>query len=172
MRQRFYLCLAVLPLLTGCGDLLSLHALYTRADEVIDKSYEGKWQNKDDFLTVERVDDRYDVTMKARTEPGDTVKYEVHFLDVRGIRFADILPQDQIGHMILKTSVSPDGLLHMAFFDSEWLRQHVPHDQADIERERKQAVLTLKTPELRRLVAKYALEPRAYDKEIVFQRMR
>jgi hypothetical protein len=45
----------------------------------------------------------------------------------------------------------------------------VPHDEADIELGNKQAILTVPTPELKKLVAKYAHEEKAYDKEIVFK---
>jgi len=51
----------------------------------------------------------------------------------------------------------------LAFFDSEWLRARVPHEEADLQDARKQAVLTASTPQLRRMLAKYAREPRAFD---------
>jgi len=73
-----------------------------------------------------------------------------------------LLPEDQIGHMFLKVTVTGDQL-RVAFFDSEWLRQRVRHEEADIENGRKRAVLTSPTSELRRVVAKYAAEPKAYD---------
>jgi len=61
------------------------------------------------------------------------------------------------------------GQLQVAFMDSKWLREAVPHDEADIELGRKQAILTISTSELKKLVAKYAREEKAYDAEIVFK---
>ena len=61
----------------------------------------------------------------------DKVNYEVHLVDINGVRFADLLPEDQIGHLILKVLVA-DGRLRISFFDSEWLRQRVPHEEADM----------------------------------------
>jgi hypothetical protein len=55
------------------------------------------------------------------------------------------------------------GELRLAFFDSEWLRQRVPHEEADLQGSRKQAMLIASTPPLRRMLAKFAREPRAFD---------
>jgi hypothetical protein len=45
----------------------------------------------------------------------------------------------------------------------------VTHEQAEIGGGRTRAVLTLRTAQLRALVAKYARDPRAYDKdEVIF----
>ncbi len=157
-------------LATGCGDLVSLHALFTPQNQVFDAAIEGQWENKDDALLVERSGDRYDVTLQPKGIGSDKVKYEVHLVDIHGMRFADLLPEDQIGHMILKVLVA-DGRLRISFFDSKWLRQRVPHEEADMGRGTQQAVLTERTPQLRTLVAKYAREPKAYDEdEIIFER--
>jgi hypothetical protein len=155
--------------LSGCGDLLSLHALYTKQDQVFDPAIEGRWENKDDILTVKRMGDMYEAVLQGRTPAAEAVKYEVHLVDVKGLRFADILATDQIGHNILRVHVA-DNKLTIAFMDSEWLRQHVPHEDADIENFRTQAVLTYRTAQLKSVVAKYAQQPKAYDKDIEFLR--
>jgi hypothetical protein len=72
--------------------------------------------------------------------------------------------------MFLRVQVTSEQL-RLAFLDSEWLRKRVPHEEADTNRIGKQAVLTVSTPQVRALVAKYAREPRAYDEhEVVFDR--
>ena len=91
-------------------------------------------------------------------------------VDIGGIRFADVLPVDGVGHMILKVRLT-DGQLHIAFFDSSWLRQRVPHEQAEVAHNSKQAVLTISTGELKRVVEKYGSEPKAYDEGIKFRRL-
>lgn len=98
-------------------------------------------------------------------------EYEVHFVDIAGVRFADLLASDTIGHMFVKVRAT-ENQLRFAFLDSEWLRQRIPHEQSPIENGRKRAVLIARTPELKKLVAKYASEPKAYDDEIVFTRMK
>jgi len=164
------LLLAASALMVGCGDLLSLHALYTKSDQVFDPSIEGKWENADNSMSVKRSQDMYELLLQARpATKQEPTKFELHLVDVQGVRFADLLPADQIGHMIVRVRQS-GGQLHLAFFDSEWLRQNAPHDEADIELGRKQAIFTVPTPQLKKLVAKYALEEKAYDKEIVFGR--
>jgi hypothetical protein len=155
--------------MVGCGDLLSLHALYTKETQVFDPSLEGKWQNADNSMVVTRMGDFYEVLLQARPAHGDPTKFELHLLDIQGVRFADLEGADQIGHMILRVRQS-GGQLHVAFMDSKWLRETVPHDDADIERGAKQAILTIPTAQVRNLVAKYAKDDRAYDKEIVFSR--
>ena len=168
MRYIFCSLVAACALLAGCGDLLSLHALYTKADQVFDPAIEGKWESTDNLMSVQRSGDQYELMLQGRS--GDqATKFELHLVDIRGVHFADLEAADQIGHMILRFRLT-DGKLHVAFLDSEWLRQRVPHDEADIELGRKQAILTQRNPQLKNLVAKYALEDRAYDKEIVFAR--
>lgn len=160
-------------LMTGCGDLLSLHALYTSQDNVVDPALDGKWENKDDVLIIQRfarlASDFYEVQLQSKKDPSEAAKYEVRLVNIGGVRFADLLSNDIIGHMFLKVRVTEDQL-HFAFFDSEWLRQRIPHEEVDLVNHRKQAVLTAKTPELRNLVAKYASEPKAYDEELTYRR--
>jgi hypothetical protein len=156
-------------LLTGCGDLLTLHALYTKADQVFDPAIEGKWESTDNVMSIRRDGDRYEVILQSRPPSAESTKFELHLMEIRGVRLADLEAADQIGHMILRVRLT-DGKLHVAFLDSEWLRQRVPHDEADIEFGLKQAILTQQNPQLKSLVAKYALEDRAYDTEIVFAR--
>jgi hypothetical protein len=155
--------------MVGCGDLLSLHALYTKETQVFDPSIEGKWQNDDNSMVVTRMWDFYEVLLQGRPAHGDPTKFELHLLDIQGVRFADLEGADQIGHMILRVRQS-GAQLHVAFMDSKWLRETVPHDDADTERGAKQAMLTVPTSQVKNLVAKYAKEERAYDKEIVFSR--
>jgi hypothetical protein len=155
--------------MVGCGDLLSLHALYTKETQVFDPSIEGKWQNADNSMVVTRMGDFYEVLLQACPAHGEPTKFEMHLLDIQGIRFADLEGADQIGHMILRVRQS-GGQLQVAFMDSKWLRETVPHDDADIERGSKQSILTVPTPQVRNLVAKYAREEESYDKEIVFSR--
>jgi hypothetical protein len=153
----------------GCGDLLSLHALYTAQDRVFDAGLEGRWENEDVRLLVQREGDLYNVTWQSRN-PSESAKYEVHLVDINGVRFADALWVDAIGHMFLRVRVT-EGRLHLAFFDSKWLRQRIPHEEADVDQGKKQAVLTAGTSQLRELVGRFAREPEAYDdNELVFRR--
>jgi hypothetical protein len=167
---RVLIALAAALVATGCGDLLSLHALFTPQNQMFDPAIEGRWQNPYDVLQVERTGNRYDVVLQSKKDPSEKVKFEVHLVDINGVRFADLLPEDQIGHMFLSVHVT-SGQLHLAFLDSDWLRKRVPHEDADTNRIGKQAVLTASTPQVRAMVAKYARDPQAYDEhEVVFDR--
>ena len=172
--MRLLTSLAVLALALvacGCGDLLSLHALHTAQDRVFDPAIEGRWENDDQLLTVERTGDLYQAKLQSRREPETEPRdYHVHLVDIAGVRFANVLWTEAVGHMIVRVRVA-DGQMHLAFFDSKWLRDRVPHEEADVNNGAKQAVLTLPTPRLRALVAKYAREPGAYDaRELVYRR--
>jgi hypothetical protein len=158
-------------LLTGCGDLLTLHALYTKQDQVFDPAMEGHWENEDLLLAVERLGDEYQVTTYSKKDPEDLSRFEMHLVDIDGVRLADLLLHDFVGHMLLRVRLTSDEL-HVAFFDSPWLRQQVPHDDADIEGGRKQAILTVGTAKLRGVVAKFAGNSKAYDDETVFRRVK
>jgi len=154
---------------TGCGDLVSLHALYTKHDQVFDAALEGRWESDDNIVEVRRAEDGYEVALQARKVSEPPTKFEMHLADLNGVRFADLLPEDHVGHMILRVRLS-EGQLRADFFDSSWLRARVPHEDADIENFRKQSVLTQSTPQLRSLAAKYAHEPKAFADETVFRR--
>jgi hypothetical protein len=157
-------------LTTGCGDLLSIHTLYTVQNQVFDPVLDGRWENDEHTLQVRRTDDGYEVELRSKKTPEDAPsKMEVHLTDIAGVRFADVLPADQLGHMILRVRLAA-GQLRVDFFDSPWLRQRVTHDEADIENHRKQALLLQQTPQLRSLVAKYAQEPQAFADETIYRR--
>ena len=161
--------LALMVLSTACGDLLSLHALYTTHDQVFDSALEGRWEREDDRLLVQRVSDGYTVTAQDKHDTFDSIKYEAHLADVNGVRFADLRQEDTIGHMFVRVRVA-EGQLHLAFLDAKWLRDRVQHEDADIEEGKARAVLTLPTARLRQLIGRFASEPRAYDDELVYGR--
>lgn len=164
-------CVPALALFTcGCGDFLTLHALYTAQDRVFDSAIEGRWENDKLILQVERSGDLYHATLQPKSEPSEERDYNVYLVDIGGVRFADVLWTEAVGHMILRVRVT-DGQLHLAFFDSEWLRNRVPHEEADMNNGGHQAVWIAPTRQLRAVVAKYARETRAYDSEdLVYRR--
>jgi len=158
-------------LLTGCGDLLSLHPLYSKAQPLFDTAIEGRWESTDNILSIQRAGDLYELELRSRRDPpADPSRFEVNLVDIGGVRFADLLPIDQIGHMLVRVHLNGNEL-RLAFLDSEWLRQRVPHEDAEVDHNRTQAILVQKTPELRKLVARYANEPLAYDKEVSYRRV-
>ena len=162
--------MGVVLVMAGCGDLLSVHALYTVQDRVFDSALEGRWQDNDTMLTVERAEGCYKVATQSKKGSAERREYEMHLVDIGGVRFADLLPADgYIGHLILKVRVT-EGQLHFAFFDSEWLRQRVPHETAEVANNDKLAVLTISTPELRKLAQTYGSEPKAFDEGATFHR--
>jgi len=157
-------------LMSGCGDLVSLHPLYNEQDCVLDAALEGRWENDDAVLTVAREGDTYTVTYRPKSTPSEEQTFEMRLVDIGGVRFADILPANGVlGHMFLKVRVA-ENELRFAFFDSEWLRQRVPHEDVRVAKDNRQAVLIERTPELRKTVEKYAQRPEACDDEILFRR--
>jgi hypothetical protein len=129
---------------------------------VFDPSIEGTWQNRDEQLHIARAGDHYEITFRPKTQPSKEVRWEATLTDLNGVRFADLLAPDTIGHMFARVQANA-AELRLVFFDSEWLRQQVPHEEADLQDGRKQAVLTGSTAVLRRTLGKFAREPRAFD---------
>jgi hypothetical protein len=154
---------------TACGDLFSLHSLYTAQDRVFDPALEGKWETNDERLLVERHGDAYRATVQDKHDPSDAVKYEVHLVDINGLHFADLRQEDTIGHMFVRLRVG-SGQLRVSFFDTKWLRDRMPHEDSDVEAGNTRAVLTVPTAQLRELVGRFAAESAAYDDELVFRR--
>jgi hypothetical protein len=94
----------------GCGDLLSLHPLYTGQDRVLDQALEGRWEDDDNLLTVTRDGIAYDVTLKPKSSPSTPQQFEMRLLDLGGVRMADIIPTDgMLGHMFLKYLLNNPG---------------------------------------------------------------
>ena len=168
-RLRIAAVMTIATLAAGCGDLLSVHALYTAEDRVTDPAIEGLWQSDEDRLIVSRDDDGYRAMLQNKKTPTDAKNYDVRLVDIAGVRFADLLEEETIGHMIVRVRVV-NGQLRFAFMDSKWLRDRVAHEEAVVGPQRTRAILTMRTPELREMVARYAKEPRAFDEETVFHR--
>lgn len=159
-------------MLCGCGDLLSLHPLQLPQEKLFDPSIEGRWENDDNVITVKREGDAYDVTLESKLHKEESSKYEVHLTDIGGVRFADLIWSEALGHMFLKITMK-DSEMHLAFMDSKWLRERVAHEESETDGGRTQAVLVHKTPQLREIVRKYAREAKAYDEhDVVYRRMK
>ncbi|MEO8026126.1 MAG: hypothetical protein ABI823_06615 [Bryobacteraceae bacterium] len=167
--MRILTALLFLAILTGCGDLLSLHPIYTPQDKVFDAAYEGRWESDDDILTVKRSGEKYEFTLENKKPKGSPREYEAHLLDIRGVRFVDLIPATALGHMFAKVRLT-GGELRISFFDTKWLRDRIPHEDAEVAGNESMPVVILKTGPLRKLVARYALEPKAYDKDLVYRR--
>ncbi len=172
IRQALSLSVVVAAALVacGCGDLLSLHPLYTEQDRILDPALEGRWENADDRMKVMRDGFAYLVTHEPRSGPSEVQEFEVRLVDLGGVRMADIiLTGGQLGHMFIRVRVS-DSELRFAFLDSEWLRGRIRHEDVTVARGNTMAVLVARTPALRREVRKYAAVPEAYGEELVYKR--
>jgi hypothetical protein len=158
------LCLIFALVASGCGDLLSLHSLDSPQTRVWDPAIEGRWDGKDEQLAVTRSGDHYQVILHSTRPVEEGNRWEATLTDLNGVRFADLLAPDTVGHMFARVQVN-EHELRLTFFDSEWLRERVPHEEADLQDARKQAVLTASTPQLRKMLAKFAREARAFDNQ-------
>ena len=165
--------LALLPLLlltSSCGDLLALHTLQLPSDRVTEPALEGRWENDNMAFTVQPSAGLYYVHLVGKRDPSEPRDYHVRLVELNGVRFADLLWTEALGHMVARLTVS-GAELRVAFWDSKWLRDRVPHEEADVNNNAKQSVLTAPTARLRALVSQYAKDPRAYDpQELVFHR--
>ncbi len=172
IRQALSLAVVVAAALAacGCGDLLSLHPLYTAEDRILDPALEGRWENEDYRMTVTRDGPAYLVKHEPRSGPSEVQEYEMRLVDLGGVRMADIiLTGGELGHMFVRVRVS-DGELRFAFLDSDWLRGRIKHEDVAVARGNTMAVLVARTPALRREVQKYANVAEAYDEELVYKR--
>ncbi len=171
--RRFMIAAALSAALAtaACGELLSLHPLYTDQDRVVDPALEGRWENDDDVLSVSRDGAAYEVTLQPKNDPTDRQEFEARLVDIGGVRMADVIPTGgTLGHMFVRVRISASEL-RIAFLDSEWLRQRIPHEDVLVAKGNRQAVLTARTPELREMVKKYVVIPQAYDDELVYRRI-
>jgi hypothetical protein len=162
--------------LTGCFELPSLHALYTAEDHVLDPALEGRWENNDAQLVVEREGDFYTATWTWMAgvveEPSVPINITARLLDLGGVRLADVfVGAHGIGHHCFHVQVT-DGELHLESFDSKWLLQRISHAEADLDNGKTMAVLITRTSSLRKLVGRWARDPQAFDarNELIFRR--
>ncbi len=168
--MRILVVFSFFAILTGCGDLLTLHPIYTAQDHVVDPAVEGRWESGDDVLVVRRDKDVYEFTLGGKKSPKKAdLEYEAHLVDINGVRFVDLIPKNALGHMFAKVRVA-DGKLIVNFMDSKWLIGKVPHTMSEVAGMETMPVVTLSTAELRTLVAQYSREAKAYDKDMVFEK--
>lgn len=170
--MRILLVICLFSFLTGCGDLLSLHPIYTAQDKFFDPAVEGRWESGDDVLVVKKLENGYEFTLGGKKSPHNREKeYEAHLVDIHGVRYVDLIPKDSLGHMFAKVRVA-DGKLIVTFMDSKWLIERIPHQTSEVAGGETMPVVTLSTAELRKFVAQYAMEPKAYDKDMVFRKIK
>ena len=136
---------------------------------MFDAALEGRWEDKDNWLTVTRDGTAYDVTLQSKETPEERQQYEMRLVDIAGVRMADLLPTGgTLGHMFVRVRVSA-GELRIAFFDSAWLRERIPHEDVRVAKGNHQAVLIVPTARLRKLVTRYVALPQAYGEELVYR---
>jgi len=165
---RILFVVAVLAISTGCGDLLSLHPIYTAQDQKFDPVVEGRWESDDDVLIVKRASNAYEFTIQGKRFGKVAAReYEAHLVDIGGVRFVDMIPTQSLGHMFAKLRVS-GGKMTINFLDSKWLIEKIPHEMSEVAKNETMPVVTMKTEALRMVVTQYAAEAKAYDKDMVF----
>ena len=158
-------------LLTGCGPMVSLHPLYTKAELVSDLPLEGNWTDEEGGVyMVRRQDDGYRVTYTEK-DGGEPKRVEVHLVRLADLRFADIEPVDVPDlalpvHLLAKVWME-GGELRATAMDTDWLRERaaarLPHLATGKD---DWFLIGAPTEVLQKFVVEHAADPRAFAKDI------
>lgn len=183
MRLLPFVCAtAVLLLLTGCTDLLSVHPLSTPETVVFDESLTGEWAcadkdckgsvliragsaaNKDyDIIWIPGEDDDEPLRLKGQlVKVGDRLVFDL----VTTRRTEMAVP----GHFFMLVEKTAN-TAKFHWLDSEWLRNQVisqktlPHTMVNDK-----PVITASSAELNAFLAKFGLDARAVSDTLSFKR--
>ena len=175
--------LSALLLLSGCGDLMSVHPLATPATVVFDAGLIGQWacSNKECdgtalIRTASEPKDSYDIVWiprEADEEPvrltGQLVKVgeRVVFDLVAVKREALVIP----GHFFMLVEKTSAGVT-FHWLDSGWLRDQLigPKSPAHVMA-RGKPVLTADSARINAFLAEFGLDPKAVSASMIFKRI-
>ena len=92
-------CIGILVVLTGCGDVTSLRPLYTDRDLVFDPALVGTWSWSEEnsknskAMWIFTKGDKKEYNFVTVSDRGEREKYTVHLVKVEGRLFLDIFPE-------------------------------------------------------------------------------
>lgn len=169
---------ALVVVLAGCWTL-SLNPLYTDADIAFNPALLGTWTVADDdddetWIFEREGDDAYRLTIEK--EEGADGEFVVHLLRLGGYLFFDLFPEEPDtendfyrshvipGHSFSRVKFAGD-TLHLAAFDTQWLRKRIEAGEPTIDHQELDdvIVLTARTADLQRFVLAHVDE--AFDWE-------
>jgi len=201
-------CLIMSLLLTAC--LTSVHPLYTEKDRRFDDRLIGAW-NQLTFSHVKYDGDTETTTVtfdeeghwffseeedKDREGPAaykllhwdegetDTAEYEAVLMELGGVSFLDIFPEDVPvnntlafmtlfpTHLFAKVELDSD-TTRLKFFNGDWLVDLIEENRVRIKHEQsggEHTLLTAGTEDLQKFVLKYLEEEKAYGDELILIR--
>jgi hypothetical protein len=173
--------MAVMLLLSGCGDLLSVHPLATAESAVFDAGLLGEWSNagKDGAgVALIRAGSAQKKDYDIVWIPGDA---EEDALRLKGqlVKVGDRLVFDLIavkktdlaipGHFFLLVEKSSDGV-KFHWLDSDWLRSRVISQNALAHvMVNDKPVITAGSAEINAFLTKFGLDAKAVSESIVFK---
>ncbi|MGB2867801.1 MAG: hypothetical protein WBD36_05075 [Bacteroidota bacterium] len=178
---------ALLLILAGC--VRSLQPLYTAKDLVAKPQAIGTWIEADgeETWTFRQSGPQSYTMMGSKGAPGDTARFDAHFVQLGKFLFLDLLPQKE--GLAMKNDLYSFQLVpvhtfwriwmegdtfRQAMLDNDWLKKMLDEGKIEIAHERldDSIVLTAPTKELQLLVLKYAEDEKAFPKPGEFRRVK
>ena len=174
---------ALLLLLPGCGDLLSVQPLATPATQIFDKSLIGQWTcvDKDCKGTVlirpnPTPKDSYDIVWIPGEADGEALRLTGQLVKVGNRAVFDLVavkrePLTVPGHFFLLVEKSPASVA-FHWLDSEWLRGKLTGPNAPAHAMAgDKPVLTADSARINAFLAEFGLDPKAKSGTMTFKRL-
>lgn len=160
-------------LLYGC--VQSLHPLYTKKTLVFEPKLLGTWveeKDNDTWTFTQKDSTRYELVY---TEKGNAATFAAHLVKLNKYYFLDLYPASPDikndfykfhflrAHSFLRVWFT-DSTLKLAILDQSWLKKMVTGKKLKIRHEKvdDNIILTASTPDLQKLVTRYADDQEAF----------
>jgi len=193
--KRFtWLSIAVLAFLSSCK-VFSLYPLYTDEDLIFEASLLGSWSVNSDLIdgleearyVFEQKAEKDAYTMRIMSfeynELGElkdtmTATFDVHLVKVGDTYYLDLYPDSETVayqnflpvHSFIRIDFKREGVLSMWEFKANRLRELFQQNKIrlrhEITPEDNYVLITAKTEELQKFIAKYGQDQGAFDEEV------
>jgi hypothetical protein len=190
------LIVALLLGLSSCA-VFSVHPLYDDSSLTTDDNLAGLWFNVSDsetYVRIEPVKNYYknDILIKncyslIRTDKGDTIWYEAHYLKLQNDYYLDLYPIKGGGiepdemmarnyfpvHSFIKMELEPDKAIVFTFDENKLLqlfkqnRIRLQHEMID-----EYVLITASTKDLQQFIEKYSADKGVFEKPDIFIRLK
>lgn len=178
---------ALLLLIAGC--VRSLQPLYTDKDLVAKPEVIGSWLEEDgkETWTFRQSGPQSYTMLGSKGIPGDTARFDAHFVQLGKFLFLDLFPQKEGPAMkndLYSFQLVPvhtfwrvwmeENAFRPAMLDNDWLKKMLDEGKIEIAHERidDSIVLTAPTKELQLLVLKYADDEKAFPRPGEFRKVK
>jgi hypothetical protein len=167
--------IALIVLLTGCGELPSVEGLANNDNTVFDPALVGAWNAGDAVVIVQKGDDQkyaiHWVGAEGSTDTPEFVRMEGTLVKIGDQRILDLTAKEAAAfsipcHVFLRIRPVKDGL-KVQFIDSKWIREQAKALPGFVQDNH--PVLTAPAAQVEAFLLKFGFDERALDDPLMLR---